>query len=147
MEHETAPTVEVIRLGQLAIRYLQHAGGGCDMGMFELTVPPGATAEAPEGYELVIGAVDTFALSPALRKQPPYDPINDFVPAGLELAVVREQAFRLEPELVVVGPRPRLAFVTKLEIAPVPAAFGLIQHGVREDAVVHHRPHAGDVLE
>jgi tripartite-type tricarboxylate transporter receptor subunit TctC len=38
---------------------------------------------APDGYELVMGAVDTFALGPSLRKQPPYDPVKDFVPAGL----------------------------------------------------------------
>src|SRR5215813_9856390 len=38
---------------------------------------------APEGYELVVGSLDTFAQSPSLRKQPPYDPIKDFVPAGL----------------------------------------------------------------
>jgi tripartite-type tricarboxylate transporter receptor subunit TctC len=37
----------------------------------------------PDGYELVVGAVDTFAQSPSLRKQPPYDPVKDFVPAGL----------------------------------------------------------------
>ena len=38
---------------------------------------------APDGYELVVGSLDTFAQSPSLRKQPPYDPIKDFVPAGL----------------------------------------------------------------
>jgi tripartite-type tricarboxylate transporter receptor subunit TctC len=38
---------------------------------------------APHGYELVVGAVDTFALGPSLRRQPPYDPVKDFVPAGL----------------------------------------------------------------
>jgi tripartite-type tricarboxylate transporter receptor subunit TctC len=38
---------------------------------------------APDGYELVMGAVDTFALGPLMRKQPPYDPVKDFVPAGL----------------------------------------------------------------
>ena len=38
---------------------------------------------APDGYELVVGSLDTFAQSPSLRKQPPYDPVKDFVPAGL----------------------------------------------------------------
>ena len=50
MENAAAPTVEVIRLGQLAIRYLQHAGGGCAMGMFELTVPPGANVPPPHSH-------------------------------------------------------------------------------------------------
>jgi tripartite-type tricarboxylate transporter receptor subunit TctC len=31
----------------------------------------------------VVGSLDTFAQSPSLRKQPPYDPEKDFVPAGL----------------------------------------------------------------
>ena len=38
---------------------------------------------APDGYELVVGSLDTFAQSPSLRKQPPYDPVKDFVPIGL----------------------------------------------------------------
>ena len=50
MGDENTPTPEVIRLGQLAIRYLQHAGSGCDMGMFELTVPPGANVPPPHSH-------------------------------------------------------------------------------------------------
>lgn len=38
---------------------------------------------APDGYTAVIGGVDTFAQSPSLRKQPPYDSRKDFTPAGL----------------------------------------------------------------
>jgi quercetin dioxygenase-like cupin family protein len=33
---------EVIRIGQLEIRYLQESGRGKQMGAFELTVPPGS---------------------------------------------------------------------------------------------------------
>ena len=50
MERNATQTAEVIQLGQLAIRYLQHAGGGCDMGMFELTVPPGANVPPPHSH-------------------------------------------------------------------------------------------------
>ena len=64
------------RLGQTIV--VQNAGGAGGL----IGVSRVAKA-APDGYELVMGAVDTFALSPALRKQPPYDPIGDFVPAGL----------------------------------------------------------------
>ena len=35
---------EVIRIGQLEIRYLQPSGQGNHMGAFELRVPPGSTA-------------------------------------------------------------------------------------------------------
>ncbi|MGZ5155329.1 MAG: cupin domain-containing protein [Caldimonas sp.] len=31
---------ELIRMGRLEIRYLQDAGGGCEMGVFEMRVPP-----------------------------------------------------------------------------------------------------------
>ena len=72
--HLAAPLGE--RLGQTIV--VQNAGGAGGL----IGVSRVAKA-APDGYELVIGAVDTFALSPALRKQPPYDPVSDFVPAGL----------------------------------------------------------------
>lgn len=38
---------------------------------------------APDGYTMVLGAVDTFAQSQAIHKATPYDPVGDFVPAGL----------------------------------------------------------------
>ncbi len=38
---------------------------------------------APDGYQLVLGGVGTFAVIPALYKKPPYDPINDFEPVML----------------------------------------------------------------
>jgi tripartite-type tricarboxylate transporter receptor subunit TctC len=38
---------------------------------------------APDGYTMVLGAVDTFAQSQSIHKTMPYDPVADFVPAGL----------------------------------------------------------------
>lgn len=38
---------------------------------------------APDGYQLLFGTVDTLAIAPALQKQPPYDSIKDFTPAGM----------------------------------------------------------------
>jgi tripartite-type tricarboxylate transporter receptor subunit TctC len=64
------------QLGQPVV--VQNAGGAGGL----IGVSRVAKA-APDGYELVMGAIDTFALSPSLRKQPPYDPVKDFVPAGL----------------------------------------------------------------
>ncbi len=50
MDRNAAPVSEVIRLGQLEIRYLQHAGSGCDMGMFEMVVPPGSNVPPPHSH-------------------------------------------------------------------------------------------------
>ena len=38
---------------------------------------------APDGYQLLFGTVDTLAIAPALQKQPSYDSIKDFTPAGM----------------------------------------------------------------
>ena len=38
---------------------------------------------APDGYQVVLGAVDTFAQSQFLFKEPPYNSIKDFVAVGL----------------------------------------------------------------
>jgi tripartite-type tricarboxylate transporter receptor subunit TctC len=38
---------------------------------------------APDGYQLVIGAVDTFAQSQTLFKRPAYNSLTDFTPVGL----------------------------------------------------------------
>jgi len=43
---------EVIRLGQLEIRYLQEAGDGCQMGAFEMRVPPGSNVPPPHSHSL-----------------------------------------------------------------------------------------------
>ena len=41
---------EVIRVGQLEIRYLQEAGDGCQLGCFELRVPPGSNVPPPHSH-------------------------------------------------------------------------------------------------
>lgn len=41
---------ELIRLGQIEIRYLQEAGSGCHMGAFEMTVPPGSNVPPPHSH-------------------------------------------------------------------------------------------------
>jgi quercetin dioxygenase-like cupin family protein len=41
---------ELIRVGQLEIRYLQQAGNGCEMGCFELRVPPGSNVPPPHSH-------------------------------------------------------------------------------------------------
>lgn len=38
-----------------------------------------AANATPDGYTLLLGAIGTHALNPALHKKLPYDPINDFV--------------------------------------------------------------------
>jgi quercetin dioxygenase-like cupin family protein len=50
MERSATPAAEVIRLGQLEIRYLQHAAGGCDMGMFEMIVPSRSNVPPPHSH-------------------------------------------------------------------------------------------------
>jgi len=42
-----------------------------------------AAHSAPDGYTVVIGAVDTFGQGPLLRKKQQYDPRADFDPVGL----------------------------------------------------------------
>jgi quercetin dioxygenase-like cupin family protein len=45
-----SPGPEAIRVGQLEIRYLQEAGNGCQMGCFELKVPPGSNVPPPHSH-------------------------------------------------------------------------------------------------
>lgn len=45
-------TREVIRVGQMEIRYVQAAGNGCDLGCFELRVPPGSNVPPPHSHSL-----------------------------------------------------------------------------------------------
>lgn len=37
----------------------------------------------PDGYQFVMGGIDTFAMSKALYKKLPYDPVADFMPVAL----------------------------------------------------------------
>ncbi|HEX6018914.1 MAG TPA: cupin domain-containing protein [Burkholderiaceae bacterium] len=41
---------ELIRLGALEIRYLQAAGNGCEMGFFEMRVPPACHVPPPHSH-------------------------------------------------------------------------------------------------
>lgn len=41
---------DVIRVGQLEIRYLHEAGNGCHMGSFEMRVPPGSNVPPPHSH-------------------------------------------------------------------------------------------------
>jgi quercetin dioxygenase-like cupin family protein len=41
---------EVILVGQLEIRYLNEAGNGCQMGCFEMRVPPGSNVPPPHSH-------------------------------------------------------------------------------------------------
>ena len=49
-EARTPAAPELIRLGQLEIRYLQEAGDGCQMGAFEMHVPPGSNVPPPHSH-------------------------------------------------------------------------------------------------
>jgi len=42
-----------------------------------------AAKASPDGYQMVLGAVDTFAQSQSLLKTPPYNSITDFTPVAL----------------------------------------------------------------
>src|SRR5215468_2451862 len=92
------------RLGRPIV--VQNAGGAGGM----IGVSRVAKA-APDGYEMVVGSLDTFAQSPSLRKQPPYDPINDFVPAGL--AVMQPLILIARKDLPVANLREFADYVKK----------------------------------
>jgi tripartite-type tricarboxylate transporter receptor subunit TctC len=65
-------------LGQQII--VENAGGaGGTIGVSR------AARMAPDGYNMVIGAVDTFAQSQWLYAQPKYNPLKDFTPIGLAI--------------------------------------------------------------
>jgi quercetin dioxygenase-like cupin family protein len=51
MNETSSPcAAELIRIGQLEIRYLQEAGNGCELGCFELRVPPGSNVPPPHSH-------------------------------------------------------------------------------------------------
>ena len=63
-------------LGQPVVVDNRAAAGG--------TVGSDLVAKAqPDGYTLLIGSIATMAIAPALYAKLPYDPMNDFVHAGL----------------------------------------------------------------
>lgn len=49
-EFDASAAPELIRLGALEIRYLQKAGNGCEMGVFEMRVPPGSLVPPPHSH-------------------------------------------------------------------------------------------------
>lgn len=50
MKQSLTPGAQVIRLGQIEIRYLQETGDGCQMGCFEMRVPPGSNVPPPHSH-------------------------------------------------------------------------------------------------
>ena len=60
---------------QVVVENIGGAGGNIGVSR--------AAKAAPDGYVMVLGAVDTFAQGPSLFKTPPYNPVTDFTPAGL----------------------------------------------------------------
>lgn len=70
-----APSMSATLGEQIVVQNMGGAGG---------TIGTSHAAKAdPDGYTVVLGAVDTFAQSQSLFKNPPYDSIKDFTPAGL----------------------------------------------------------------
>lgn len=60
---------------QVVVENMGGAGG---------TIGTGRAAKAsPDGYQFIMGGIDTFAMSKALYKKLPYDPIADFTPVAL----------------------------------------------------------------
>ncbi len=60
---------------QVVIENVGGAGG---------TIGVGRVSKAdPDGYQFVMGGIDTFAMSKALYKKLPYDPVGDFMPVAL----------------------------------------------------------------
>lgn len=49
-EANTPAAAELIRVGALEIRYLQTAGNGSEMGMFEMRVPPASMVPPPHSH-------------------------------------------------------------------------------------------------
>ncbi|AXK80465.1 tripartite tricarboxylate transporter substrate binding protein BugD [Pseudolabrys taiwanensis] len=77
---DTVGRILAARLGdvlgqQVVIENMGGAGG---------TIGTGRAARAtPDGYQFILGGIDTFAMSKALYKKLPYDPVADFVPVAL----------------------------------------------------------------
>ena len=60
---------------QVVIENMGGAGGTTGVGR--------VSKAAPDGYQFVMGGIDTFAMSKALYKRLPYDPVADFTPVAL----------------------------------------------------------------
>ena len=63
--HDSPAVGDVIRVGQLEIRYMQHAGNGCRMGCFELRVPP--DSNVPPAHSHAANEEVVYVLEGTLR--------------------------------------------------------------------------------
>lgn len=50
MNETASPDPEPIQIGQIEIRYLHEAANGCQMGCFEMRVPPGSNVPPPHSH-------------------------------------------------------------------------------------------------
>lgn len=50
MNKTAPPAPETIHVGQIEIRYIQEAGNGCQMGCFEMKVPPDSNVPPPHSH-------------------------------------------------------------------------------------------------
>lgn len=50
MSNTASPDPTTIRIGQIEIRYIHEAGNGCQMGCFEMKVPPGSNVPPPHSH-------------------------------------------------------------------------------------------------
>jgi len=50
MNNTASPDPEIIRVGQIEIRYIREAGAGCQMGCFEMRVPPDSNVPPPHSH-------------------------------------------------------------------------------------------------
>src|SRR5215813_3376525 len=66
--------------------------------------------------------------------------VEELVLAVLEPAVA-QRAFRLDPELIVIGADPTLSVPAELGLGTIPPAFELIKDDMRQDRPVHNRLH------
>jgi tripartite-type tricarboxylate transporter receptor subunit TctC len=69
------PRVSEVLGQQVIVENIGGAGGAIGVTR--------AAKASPDGYQVVLGALDTFAQSPSLSNNPPYNPITDFTPVAL----------------------------------------------------------------
>ena len=99
----------MIRVGQLEIRYLQEAGNGCQIGCFELRVPPASNVPPQHSHaaneELVVVLEGTLRYTVAARAQQwrPVDPAT--IIAAVRGKSLQEARITLDQyEQLLLGP-------------------------------------------
>src|SRR5258708_29295105 len=70
-----APRLGEILGQQVIVENIGGAGG--------VTGASRVARAAPDGYQLILGGLDTFAQNQSLYKNPPYNPVSDFAPVAL----------------------------------------------------------------